>query len=169
MTESIPPLEAFLADAEAWLDAHTTRTVTDDDRKLVWGHGEFSVAVFHALSADDERQLLERAKAWTQAKAARGYHAVASPVEDGGLGYPRRYAAAFARLERRFDRPTGHETHSVTTRLIAPTDPAVGHREPAGRAGPPVPRRPRAVLPAVLRAGCRLGPRQPVVPGGRRR
>ena len=121
MTESIPPLEAFLADAEAWLDAHTTRTVTDDDRKLVWGHGEFSVAVFHALSADDERQLLERAKAWTQAKAARGYHAVSSPVEDGGLGYPRRYAAAFARLERRFDRPTGHETHSVTTHLIAPT------------------------------------------------
>ena len=121
MTESIPPLEAFLADAEAWLDEHATRTVTGDDHKLVWGHGELDVAVFHALSADDERQLLERAKAWTQAKAARGYHAVASPVEDGGLGYPRRYAAAFARLERRFDRPTSHETHSVTTRLIAPT------------------------------------------------
>ena len=62
MTESIPPLEAFLADAAAWLDDQTTRTVTGDDQKLVWGQGEFSVSVFHALSYDDERELLERAK-----------------------------------------------------------------------------------------------------------
>ena len=121
MIESIPPLEAFLADAAAWLDDETTRTVTGDDQKLVWGHGEFSVAVFHALSYDDERELLERAKEWTQRKAARGYHAIAAPVTDGGLGYPRRYASAFARLERQYDRPASHETHSVTTRLIAPT------------------------------------------------
>ena len=65
--------------------------------------------------------LLERAKAWTQRKAERGYHAIAAPVEDGGLGYPRRYASAFARLERQYERPASHETHSVTTRLIAPT------------------------------------------------
>jgi alkylation response protein AidB-like acyl-CoA dehydrogenase len=121
MTESIPALEAFLADAEAWLDDHTTRTVTADDQKLVWGQGEFSVSVFHALSHEDERELLERAKAWTQAKAERGYHAIAAPIEDGGLGYPRRYASAFGRLERQYDRPASHETHSVTTRLIAPT------------------------------------------------
>ena len=31
------------------------------------------------------------------------------------------YAQAFARLERRYERPASHETHSVTTRLIAPT------------------------------------------------
>jgi len=121
MTESIPPLEAFLADAAAWLDAQTSRRVTGDDQKLVWGQGEFSVSVFHALSQEDERELLERAKAWTQRKAERGYHAIAAPVPDGGLGYPRRYASAFARLERQYNRPASHETHSVTTRLIAPT------------------------------------------------
>ena len=142
MTESIPPLEAFLADAAAWLDDETTRTVTGDDQKLVWGHGEFSVSVFHALSYDDERELLERAKEWTQRKAERGYHAIAAPVADGGLGYPRRYASAFARLERQYDRPASHETHSVTTRLIAPTIQQWGTPEPARRAGPPLPRRP---------------------------
>src|SRR4051794_5265150 len=121
MTESIPPLEAFLADAGAWLDEHTTRTTTGDDQKLVWGQGEFKVSVFHALSSDDERDLLERAKAWTQAKAPRGSPAIAAPVEDGGWGSPRRSAPAFARLERQYERPASHETHSVTTRLIAPT------------------------------------------------
>ena len=118
---TIPTLEAFVSVATTWLDGHTARTPTGDEEKLVWGQGEFSVAVFHSLAEDDERALLERAKAWTQAKAERGYHAISAPVEDGGLGYPRSYAQAFARLERQYERPAGHETHSVTTRLIAPT------------------------------------------------
>ncbi len=118
---TIPTLEAFVADATAWLDEHAARVTTGDEEKLVWGQGEFSVAVFHSLPADDEQALLERAKAWTQAKAERGFHAISTPVEDGGLGYPRTYSQAFARLERQYERPAGHETHSVTTRLIAPT------------------------------------------------
>ena len=121
MTESIPTLESFVDEADAWLAANAVRALTGVEQKLVWGQGEFSVSVFHSLTPDDERALLERAKAWTQSKATRGYHAIAAPVEDGGLGYPRRYAQAFARLERRYERPASHETHSVTTRLIAPT------------------------------------------------
>src|SRR5262245_7047661 len=121
MTEPVPTLEAFVEDATTWLDEHAARSIAGDEDKLVWGQGEFSVSVFHSLSRDDERALLERAKAWTQAKAERGYHAISSPVEDGGLGYPRSFAQTFARLERLYERPAGHETHSVTTRLIAPT------------------------------------------------
>ena len=48
MSTSIPPLQDFLADARAWLDEHAERGAADDD-KLVWGQGDFSVAVFHAL------------------------------------------------------------------------------------------------------------------------
>ena len=129
MSTPIPPLEMFLDDARAWLDDHAQRAVTDEHQKFVWGQGAFSVSVFHALRADDERALLERVKSWTQAKAERGYHAVAAPVAYGGLGYPREYAQAFARLEREYVRPRGHETHSVTTRLIAPTIMAFGSEE----------------------------------------
>jgi alkylation response protein AidB-like acyl-CoA dehydrogenase len=121
MTDPIPNLEAFVAEATAWLDEHAARITAGDDPKVVWGQGEFSVAVFHALTEDAERELLERAKAWTQLKAQRGYHAITAPVDDGGLGYPRPYAQAFTRLERHYERPASHETHSVTTRLIAPT------------------------------------------------
>ena len=71
----------------------------------MWGEGDFSVAVFHALTTDEERALLRRAQAWTQLKAERGYHAIGAPVAYGGLGYPREYGQAFARLERGYVRP----------------------------------------------------------------
>jgi alkylation response protein AidB-like acyl-CoA dehydrogenase len=114
-----PTLEAFATDARAFLELHLEpkKPVVDE----TWGRGDFSVAVFHALDHDAERELLERVKAWTIAKAERGYHAIEWPVEYGGLGLGREYARAFSRLEAGFDTPTSHETHSVTTRLIAPT------------------------------------------------
>jgi len=121
-SDAVPSLEQFRADAIAWLDAHARPVAgARDDHPVAWGEGEFSVAVFHALGVDDERALVRRAQDWTALKAQAGYHAVAAPVAHGGLGYPREYAQEFARLERRYERPASHETHSVTTRLIAPT------------------------------------------------
>jgi alkylation response protein AidB-like acyl-CoA dehydrogenase len=119
---SRPDLEVFVADARAWLDDHADRRVTAAaDKDLVWGDGDFSVAVFHALSFDEERELLERAKHWTQTKAERGYHAVTWPLEFGGLELPTAFARAFGKLEQDYATPPGHETHSVTKGLIAPT------------------------------------------------
>ena len=119
---SAPTLEAFVSEATDWLATHATpRTVAHGDGELVWGEGDFSVSVFHALSFEDERALLERIKAWTMLKATKGYHAITAPVEHGGLGLDRSFARAFARLEAGYETPGGHETHSVTTRLVAPT------------------------------------------------
>ena len=117
-------MDGFLTEASAWLDDHAERVSRDDE--LAWEKGEFSVAVFHALPDDDERALLERLKGWTQVKAQRGYHAVSAPREYGGLGLPAEYAWAYADLERHYSQPASHETHSVTTRLIAPTIIAFG-------------------------------------------
>jgi alkylation response protein AidB-like acyl-CoA dehydrogenase len=121
----VPPLETFLAAATTWLDEHAERR-DDGDDEFVWGKGEFDVSVFHALSFDDERALLERAKAWTQLKSERGYHAINWPVELGGLGLPTAYARAFGRVQRGYVLPAGHETHGVTTGLVAPTIRALG-------------------------------------------
>jgi alkylation response protein AidB-like acyl-CoA dehydrogenase len=118
--QDAPTLDSFTAAAREWLDDHAERR-TDGDGELTWGKGDFSVAVFHALAEDEERALVERVQAWTTAKAERGYHAIAWPTELGGLGLPTAYARAFGRLEREYVTPTGHEVHSVTTRLIAPT------------------------------------------------
>lgn len=122
MSTSLPSLEEFTATARAWLEANADyRSSGTEDKELVWGDGEFSVSIFHSLTFEEERDLLERAKAWTRKKAERGYHAITWPEEFGGLGLTREYSRAFSKLEGQFVTPTGHETHSVTVGLIAPT------------------------------------------------
>ena len=92
------------------------------DGDVSWGVGEFSVSVFHSLDFEAERALLQRLKDWTAEKATKGYHAITWPEEHGGLGLsPRATHAPSASSRRSSRRPTSHETHSVTTRLIAPT------------------------------------------------
>ena len=126
----MPTIEAFTDEARRWLDEHAVRRIsTSSDSDVVWGEGDFSVSVFHSLSFDDERELLEKAKNWTMLKATRGYHAITAPVEFGGLGLDRSFGRAFARLEADFQLPTGHEAHSVTTRLVAPTIQVYGTDE----------------------------------------
>ena len=117
-----PTIDEFARDAEQWLEEHAVaRPQASGDATMAWGEGDFSVAVFHSLSFEEERELLERVKQWTMLKATRGYHAITAPVEFGGLGLDRSHARAFAKLEALYVTPTTHETHSVTTRLVAPT------------------------------------------------
>ena len=65
--------------------------------------------------------------------------------------------------------PGHHETFSVTLHLVAPTMRAFGTPEQQRELIPRFLRTDRAVLPAVLRAGCRLRPRRAVDAGGPRR
>ena len=58
---------------------------------------------------------------WQRRKFDAGYGAICWPVEHGGAGLPPEYEHAFHAEEAAFDIPTGHETFSVTTRLVAPT------------------------------------------------
>jgi alkylation response protein AidB-like acyl-CoA dehydrogenase len=121
VAEAEMTLDAFVSAAREWLDEHAERLADDGTEDFTWNKGEFSVAVFHALSDDEERALLDRAQRWTQLKAQRGYHAVSAPPRYGGLGLPVEFDRAFTELEAGYARPASHETHSVTTRLIAPT------------------------------------------------
>jgi alkylation response protein AidB-like acyl-CoA dehydrogenase len=117
-----PTIEEFTERARHWLAEHAERRpMATDHSAPLWGDGDFSVSVFHSLSFDDERALLERIKQWTMLKATCGYHAITAPEEYGGLGLDRSYARAFSKLEAQVFTPTTHEAHSVTTRLVAPT------------------------------------------------
>ena len=119
MTESV---DDFEAEASKWLAEHAEPATADPaEGELVWGDGEFSVAVFHSLSFEDERDLLEEAKRWNQLKATRGYHAITGNPDFGGMGLSKEHARAFAALERNYKLPSRHESFSVTTGLIAPT------------------------------------------------
>ena len=45
-------IETFTSEARQWLDENAKLRTTNNDgkRELIWGQGEFSVAVFHNLS-----------------------------------------------------------------------------------------------------------------------
>jgi len=114
-------VEDFAAEAADWLAAHATLRRQKQHDGVQWGEGDFDVAVFHNLSFEEERALLERIVGWLAMKAERGYHAIAWPTEYGGLGLSRAHARAFARLERQYESPGRHEVIGVTTNLIANT------------------------------------------------
>jgi alkylation response protein AidB-like acyl-CoA dehydrogenase len=108
----------FISAAKEWLDRH--RVPRSLGEPLAPG-AALSTAVFHALSVEEEAEVLAELQKWNQERAERGYHAITWPLEYGGLGRSSDDARAYAQLEAGYVAPTPHELFSVTTRLIAPT------------------------------------------------
>lgn len=111
-------LASFVADAERWLAARRPRRHT---ATFTWGDGDFDVTVFHNLDPEGELRQVAELVAWHQEKVRAGFAALTWAPEWGGRGLPPAFERAFAEVEAGFEVPTGHETFSVTTRLIAPT------------------------------------------------
>jgi alkylation response protein AidB-like acyl-CoA dehydrogenase len=111
-------LAQFRQRARAWLVANAEPRRRGE---RAWGVGSDSVAVFHDLSAEDERALVRRLADWQGRKFDAGFGALDWPAEYGGAGLDPVYAEAFAEEEAGFDVPPRHELVSVTLHLIAPT------------------------------------------------
>ena len=128
-TPDAADLGSFANNVDAWLSERRPLRPASTDGDFVWGQGEFNVAVFHNLSFDEEKALLDDAAAWQQQKADMGYHAITWPTEWGGLDLTQDYERRYHDEERRYATPTGHELFSVTTRLMAPTLRLLGTEE----------------------------------------
>ena len=115
-------LDGFVEQAREWLDQNATQwRGQPSEQPGAWGEGDFNVAVFHNLSFEEEKRVLDDLVAWNARKRQRGYHAVDWSAEFGGLGLTRAHATAFNRLEQGYEVPASHELFAVTKRLIAPT------------------------------------------------
>ncbi len=125
-------VDDFVAEAEAWLEANAARRDARG-RDLVWGEGDFDVAVFHDLSFDEEQAMIAGIVDWLRRKSERGYHAISWPVEYGGLGLSRKHSRAYGRLERQFESPGRHELIGVTIGLISNTINVFGTDEQKSR------------------------------------
>lgn len=123
-------VEDFAAEVAEWLaeNAEPIKSSTTEE-EIVWGAGEFSVSVFHALEHEDELELLNSIRAWQQKKAEKGYHAITWAEEFGGLGLTNAHARAFSNLERGYQVPDRHEAHGVTVGLVSPTIRVFGTEE----------------------------------------
>jgi alkylation response protein AidB-like acyl-CoA dehydrogenase len=131
MSTTTTGLATFTEEARAWLSDHAPpREVREPSR---WGEGSDSMALFHNLSAEEERAHLAAARHWQRQKSDAGYGSITWPAEYGGAGLPAAYEAAFRREEARFETPKGHEAISITLELIAPTILAVGTTEQKDR------------------------------------
>ena len=128
-TATAVDLKTFETEAAAWLAENGTPRKQTTGEELVWGEGDFSVAVFHNLSHEQEQAHLEELRAWNQKKVARGYHAISWPAKYGGLELPKSHARAWGRLEKGYEVPDSHELFSVTVGLMAPTVRAFGTDE----------------------------------------
>ena len=103
MTATMTDLATFTQGARAWLIQRAPLRETPEPAG--WGEGSDSVALFHNLSADEERAHLDAARAWQRAKSDAGYGSITWPEEYGGGALPAAYEAAFRREEARFETP----------------------------------------------------------------
>jgi alkylation response protein AidB-like acyl-CoA dehydrogenase len=127
-----PDVAEFAAAARNWLAARVPAAATDPEQRQ-WGEGSDDVSVFHRLSFEEERALLDRAMAWQREKYDAGYGAITWPAEYGGAGLSDAHERAFNEAEAAFATPEGHETFAVTTSLVAPTVAIFGTQEQRAR------------------------------------
>ncbi|WP_377325482.1 acyl-CoA dehydrogenase family protein [Pimelobacter simplex] len=113
---STPDLDAFVADAHAWLSS-----VAAPSTQRAWGEGSDAVAVFENWTADEERAETDCIRAYEQAKYDAGFGAITWAPEYGGRNLPASYLLAFRRAEAGYDVPRRTEMFPVTQQLIAPT------------------------------------------------
>ena len=118
-------MRQFTREARQWLESVAT-PAPDESVPQGWGEGSDSVAVFHDLTFEEEREVLDAVMAWQQTKFDAGYGAVCWPREFGGSELGIDYERAFHHEEAAFLTPRGHETFSVTVNLVTPTIHAYG-------------------------------------------
>jgi alkylation response protein AidB-like acyl-CoA dehydrogenase len=115
-----PPLDDFLAQAEAFLQSRYPHRAFEEGSRFHWGEGSDEVRVFQEPDPVEEAEALPRIRAWRAALWDAGLAWISGPKEYGGGGLPRSYEAAFNRLTRNFDAP-GDAALTVSLGMIAPT------------------------------------------------
>lgn len=123
-----PSLEEFRIRCREWLEANA-KLRESGPRKLPWGEGSDSVALFHNLSYEQELALVEDARRWQRLKADAGFASITWEPEYGGLGLSGAYDRVYRTEEARFAVPSGHEIMSISSELAAATIRAYGTPE----------------------------------------
>jgi len=128
----IPDIEAFRAEARAWLDDNAERAENEAET-FEWGEGSDTVALFRNLSQEAERAHIDKARQWQQAKSDAGWGSISWEAEYGGLALPPAFTRAFQAEESNYVVPEFHEAIGITMELVAPTIRAFGTQEQKDR------------------------------------
>lgn len=124
MTTTAPgaiTLDDYEEQARAWLDAELP----------AWAAQEHdpTYAIFHNRTHDEERALIDAARAWQARRVDAGFGAITWGPEWGGPGLTAGHERVYVNLERGYQAPERHENVLVTVELVAPTLHALGTDE----------------------------------------
>ncbi|MFR9773744.1 acyl-CoA dehydrogenase family protein [Nocardia sp. SC052] len=127
MWESLlaPSLDSFRLEVREWLDSSATLRPVDDNNQR-FGVGSDSVALFHHLSHEDERGVVDAHRQWIRRKFDAGFANVSWEQKWGGRGLPQQFEHIFDEEERRYVVPPLHECVGITRGIIAPTIREIG-------------------------------------------
>ena len=117
-------VEAFAEKSAAWLEENLERR-TDDSSTAP----EPNYAIFHNRTHDEERVLIDAARAWQGRRVDAGFGAITWGPEWGGPGLTASHERVYASLERQYHAPDRHESILVTVELVAPTLHVLGTAE----------------------------------------
>ena len=107
--------------ARAWLDAELpARAAQEHDP---------TYAIFHNRTHDEERALIDAARAWQARRVDAGFGAITWGPDWGGPGLTAGHERVYVNLERGYQAPDRHENVLVTVELVAPTLHALGTDE----------------------------------------
>jgi alkylation response protein AidB-like acyl-CoA dehydrogenase len=118
MTDAVPTLEAFEAEARAFLDANATRK--EAEKKFVWGEGSDKVAMFEEKDRAEELVDLRKACEWRAKKYDAGFGWIGGPAEYGGRGLPNAYERVWNGLEGQYQLPSS-SPFTIGLGMVAPT------------------------------------------------
>lgn len=111
----------FAVVVREWLDASLQRRTTSDV--------EPTYAIFHNRGHDEERALIDEARAWQATRMDAGFGAIKWDAEWGGTGLSASHERVYTAIEREYLTPDRHENVLVTVELVAPTILALGTDE----------------------------------------
>ena len=124
MTTTAPgaiTLDDYEEQARAWLDAELpARAAQEHDP---------TYAIFHNRTHDEERALIDAARAWQARRVDAGFGAITWGPDWGGPGLTAGHERVYVNLERGYQAPDRHENVLVTVELVAPTLHALGTDE----------------------------------------
>jgi acyl-CoA dehydrogenase len=111
-------LEAFQAEARAFLDAHAARK--EAEKKFVWGEGSDKVAIFEEKDRETELADVRKAQAWRAQRFDAGFGWITGPKAYGGRELPNAYERAYNALEVQYQVPN-QGAFTIGLGMVAPT------------------------------------------------
>lgn len=124
MTTTMPgaiTLDDYETQARSWLDAELPARAAQEH--------EPNYAIFHNRTHDEERALIDAARAWQARRVDAGFGAITWGPDWGGPGLTAGHERVYVNLERGYQTPERHENVLVTVELVAPTLHALGTEE----------------------------------------